>query len=176
MWRRVRVIPFIVVIPPAERDPELTERLLLHADAILSWAVEGWRAYREHGLSEPAAVLAATKAYQVDSDAVARFVAEACLTSVASTALTRELFIAWEAWATRDGAERFSEKAFGAELDRLGYPAKRTRRGALRAGLEPYAEDSPTGGDGWCPGSRKILTRGGRGNCYENPHHPSPRG
>ena len=113
MWRRVRVVLIIGAAGMVGR--KLTERLLLHADAILSWAVEGWRAYREHGLSEPAAVLAATKAYQVDSDAVARFVAEACLTSVASTALTRELFIAWEAWATRDGAERFSENSIGSD-------------------------------------------------------------
>jgi len=141
VWRRIRVIPFNVVIPPNERDPELTERLLLHTDSVLAWAVAGWQEYSEKGLSEPAAVLAATEAYQADSDAVARFVTEACMTSLASTSLTRELYAAWESWALRDGAERLSEKAFGAELDRLGYPAKRTKRGMLRAGLTPYSDD-----------------------------------
>ena len=67
VWRRIRVIPFNVVIPASERDPELSERLTLHADAILSWAVAGWQDYRAGGMREPASVLTATEEYQADS-------------------------------------------------------------------------------------------------------------
>lgn len=149
VWRRVRVVPFDVVVPVAERDPMLPERLLLHADAVLSWALEGYRDYREHGMREPASVVRATDDYQADSDAVGRFIADGCMTSPVSTATTRELFNAWKSWAIADGSEVISEKALGKELDRRGYPAKRTNRGAVRTGIAPFATDETTGGDGW---------------------------
>lgn len=141
VWRRVRVVPFDVVVPPQDRDPDLPERLLLHADAILAWAVEGYRDYREHGMREPASVLHATDAYQADSDAVRRFVDEACLTSPVATATTRELFTAWQRWATSEGAEALTERALGKELERLGYTAKRTSRGKTWTGLSPFADE-----------------------------------
>lgn len=149
VWRRIRVVPFEVVVPVGQRDGKLPERLLLHADAILAWAVAGYVDYREHGMSEPATVVQATGEYQADSDAVGRFLAEGCMVGPASTSTTRELFTAWQRWAIADGAEPMAEKAFGKELDRRGYPAKRTNRGAVRAGLAPFAADDRAGGDGW---------------------------
>ncbi|MBX4383522.1 hypothetical protein K4G98_23525, partial [Mycobacterium tuberculosis] len=38
IWRRIRVVPFEVVIPADEQDRELDARLQLEADSILSWA------------------------------------------------------------------------------------------------------------------------------------------
>ena len=140
VWRRIRVVPFEVVVPPEQRDPDLPERLQLEADAVLSWAVEGYRAYRSGGMAEPASVLRATDAYQADSDAVRRFIDEACMTSPVATATTRELFTAWQRWATAEGAEPMAERALGKELERLGYTAKRTNRGKTWAGLTPFAE------------------------------------
>lgn len=49
VWRRIRVVPFDVVVPEARRDPELPERLKLSADAILTWAIGGWFAYEDMG-------------------------------------------------------------------------------------------------------------------------------
>lgn len=149
VWRRVRVVPFEVIVPKAERDPALPERLQLHVDAILAWAVAGYVDYRDGGMREPATVVQATGEYQADSDAVGRFIAEACMTSPASTCTTRELFTAWSSWAARDGSDPMSEKALGKELDRRGYPAKKTNRGAVRSGIAPFAEPETLGGDGW---------------------------
>lgn len=151
VWRRIRVLPFEVVVAPEDRDPELPERLALHADAILSWAVAGHFDYEDNGgMREPASVVRATGDYQADSDAVARFVAEACETSPHIHASTRELYAAWQRWAISDGAEPMTEKALAKELDRLGYEARKTRTGMRRAGLAPLA-DSPSaaGGEGW---------------------------
>lgn len=150
VWRRVRVVPFGVVIPPEQRDPYLPERLLLHLDAILSWAVDGYVDYRRGGMQEPATVVRATEDYRTESDAVARFLEDACMRTSSGAATTRELYAVWQRWATRDGAESLNERAFGKELDRLGYPAVRTKRGATRAGLMPYADESDSGGgDAW---------------------------
>jgi putative DNA primase/helicase len=49
IWRRVRLVPFAVIIPPEERDPELPDKLLEERAGILAWAVEGcaeWRHVR----------------------------------------------------------------------------------------------------------------------------------
>ncbi len=139
VWRRVRVIPFKVVVPAEERDPELPERLALHADAVLSWVVAGHFDYEDNGgMREPPSVARATGNYQVESDAVQRFVSEACHVSPYATARTRELFSAWQRFAVSDGAEVLSEKAFGAELDRLGYLSKKTAAGMTRTGLTPF--------------------------------------
>lgn len=145
VWRRIRVIPFDVTIPEADRDSDLEERLQADADAVLSWAVAGWRSYRALGaLSEPDAVLARTADYQKASDAVGRFLAEMCVTgSPVVKATTAQLFSAWEKWRVADGAEMVSQKAFGQALDRLGYPASNPVQGKRwRSGIGLIGGDS----------------------------------
>lgn len=132
VWRRLRVIPFDVVIPTEDRDPHLDEALQAEADAVLGWAIAGWNAYRANGekLAEPPQVLAATGDYQRDSDAVARFIDEECVTSSdVQKATTTDLFNAWERWRNADGAEQVSQKAFGQALDKRGYPAGKPSNG-----------------------------------------------
>lgn len=150
VWRRIRVVPFEVIVPEGRRDGRLPERLLLHADAILAWAVAGYVDYRDGGMREPATVVQATGAYQADSDAVARFIAEGCMTGPGHTSTTGDLFAAWGVWARVEGAEQLSQKAFAQELDRCGYPAgKRTKRGMPRPGIAPYETGETGGGAGW---------------------------
>lgn len=149
VWRRVCVVPFDVVIPAADRDPALPERVRGAVDAVVSWAVAGWWDYEDNGgMREPAAVKAATEAYAVESDAVRRFVVEKCVTASNVSARTGELYEAWSEWAAEDGAEPLSVKTFGGELDRLGYRAKRTNKGAVRVGIGLPATAPVTGGDG----------------------------
>ena len=138
VWRRIRVIPFDVVIPDDQKDVGLKDRLILDADSILSWAIAGYYDYRDGGMRPPASVLNATAEYQQSSDVIRRFVGDECLTSPAATATTRELYSAWERWARTDPEARLlSEKAFSSELSRLGYEAKRTSRGKLWVGIAP---------------------------------------
>jgi putative DNA primase/helicase len=98
-------------------------------------------------MREPASVVRATGDYQADSDAVRRFIAEACETGPHVHAMTRELYGAWQRRALSDGAEAMSERAFAKELDRLGYEGRKTRAGAVRAGLTLPAEDALA--EGW---------------------------
>jgi len=136
VWRRVRVIPFDVVVPEEQRDPELPERLTLAADAVLTWAVQGWFDYEDQGgMGEPDAVLRATDAYQTESDPVKRFTLEHCVTGPHVSSPARPLFNAWQEWAVSDGAEPLSEKAFGEQLDRLGFKGRKTNIGKVRAGI-----------------------------------------
>lgn len=136
-WRRIRVVPFDVVIPEAEREKHLDERLQLQADAVLAWAVDGYRDYAERGdLGEPEAVQVATSAYRLDSDPVARFIAEECMPTPHGHVGAGELYQRWQRWAAQDGAAEMSGKAFGQALDHKGYPADRTNAtGRIRRGL-----------------------------------------
>lgn len=142
VWRRLRVVPFDVVIPEDERDTSLDARLQLDADAILTWAVEGYREYvRRGGLGAPRAVLARTEAYRVDNDAVSRFVAEVCDLNAHVSAETSTLHAAFERWARPEGVDPMSARALGQALDRLGYPASKGTGGRrLRRGIAPHVE------------------------------------
>ena len=60
IWRRIRVIPLNVKIPPDEVDPDLPNKLRAELPGVLSWAVRGALAWRKDGLAEPEPVIAAS--------------------------------------------------------------------------------------------------------------------
>jgi putative DNA primase/helicase len=146
VWRRLRVIPFDVVIPEDEQDHELDTRLQLEADGILDWAITGYRDYQTRGLDEPGSVRDATDTYHRNSDAVRRFIDDECVTtSPALKATTGQLHDAWEQWRVKDGAEPMSQKAFGQALDRHGYPAGQPVNGKRwRSGIALQVLDNDT--------------------------------
>lgn len=137
VWRRIRVVPFDVVVPEADRDPELPDRLQQAAEEVLAWAISGWREYQSNGLAEPPAVLTATGNYRADSDAVARFIEDECVTSSPLVkATTAQLFDVWSRWRAHEGAPEMSRKAFGQSLDVHGYPVTdKARDGRWRGGI-----------------------------------------
>jgi putative DNA primase/helicase len=137
VWRRMRVIPFDVVIPEEERDTELPDRLLLAADAVLTWAVNGYWDHEDNGgMREPAAVRAATASYQHESDPMARWIEECCTTGPRLKARAGELWQSWLNWSHDEGAEQVSRTAFGQALAKRGYSAGMDREGnRLRMGI-----------------------------------------
>ena len=56
IWRRILLVPFVVTVPEADRDPRLTEKLKAEAVGILRWAVEGCLEWQRRGLDPPPAV------------------------------------------------------------------------------------------------------------------------
>ncbi|GGB19472.1 hypothetical protein GCM10011492_06630 [Flexivirga endophytica] len=144
VWRRMRVVPFNITFADDTKDGDvdLPARLELQADGILTWAVEGYFDYVDNGgMREPASVKAATHDYQAESDDVGRFVAEACVTGSVYSAKTRTLFGAWQKWAQVAGdAKAIAERAFGKELDRLGYESGPNY--GPRLGIAPKPEDT----------------------------------
>ncbi|MFW7415781.1 DNA primase family protein [Demequina sp. SO4-18] len=136
IWARLRVIPFEVVIPKAEQDVHLPEQLQLEADAILTWALEGWQDYSARGLSEPAAVSKATDEYQSDMDAVGQFITERCLLNEHMYVKFSDLYYEWAQWSTANGTFTDTKKHFGAALDARGLTADRgSGNAAIRRGI-----------------------------------------
>jgi putative DNA primase/helicase len=145
VWRRLRVVPFDVVITEAERDNSLDVKLELEADAILGWAVNGWTDYRNHAnrLSEPAEVLQATSKYRTDSDDVGRFINDENWIRKSAKATTSQLYKAYQEWATQEGGEDMTSKSFGHVLDDKGFPVtSRTEKGRWRDGICVYRLDA----------------------------------
>ena len=66
IWRRIRVIPFSVTIPPDEQDKTLATRLAAELPGILNWALDGWKLWKEGGLKPPDQVVQSTGNYRTD--------------------------------------------------------------------------------------------------------------
>lgn len=80
IWRRIRLLPFGVTIPPQDQDHHLAEKLRLEFPGILNWAIEGCLNWQRDGLGAPAAVISATDSYRHESDALAEWLRERCVT------------------------------------------------------------------------------------------------
>jgi putative DNA primase/helicase len=145
IWRRPRLIPFDVVIPQAEQDETIGERLALEAAAVLAWLIDGYHEWRARGLDEPDAVRDATAAYRLESDAVNRFIEERCFTGPYHTVRSAELFNAWVAWCKVEGEESGTNKAFSTMLEAKGYDKRPTNVGAVWLKLGLAAEDDGFG-------------------------------
>lgn len=100
-WRRIRVIPFDVVVPKEDRDPTLGDKLKLEADGILAWAVAGLQQYIRNGfkMNTPTSVEGATAQYRGDNDDVTKFLNQRAELSPKHTATRAEIWDAWRAWA-----------------------------------------------------------------------------
>lgn len=123
-WRRIRVIPFDVTIPEADRDPQLGARLRDATDAILTWAVAGLADYQQGGMAPPEAVRVATADYQKRSDALTRFLEERCQRNRYSQTLVAGVWKAWEQWARDDGSGEMSKRELLDELAKRKFPTK----------------------------------------------------
>jgi len=136
VWRRLRKVDFGVTIPEAEQDGHLDDKLREAADAVLTWAVEGWRDFLDRGerLDEPEPVTAATAAYQVANDAVGRFLTECCYLSPDARVRVSDLMSRWRRWSSAEGVD-ITDTAFGTELDRRGYGRDKGRRNRHGLGL-----------------------------------------
>lgn len=117
-WARLRVVPFDVSFEGRE-DTTLEERLELEVNAVLTWAVEGLRAYHSQGLAAPAEVTARTDEYRADNDPLRRFIDEECVRSPGAT-VSKSLFASeYSRWAMDGREEMFSPKAIATHMQQI---------------------------------------------------------
>jgi putative DNA primase/helicase len=144
IWRRLRIVPFEVVIPVEERDSDLPDRLYEERDGVLRWLIEGYRAYLQHGLNEPDKVTEATKGYRNNSDMLGLFLDEKCYKGGGEhvSVRSKQLYDAWVAWCVVEGIkEPGTNKAFSTEIEKRGYDKKNDNRGAFWKGLGLQTDD-----------------------------------
>jgi putative DNA primase/helicase len=157
VWRRILVVPFDVVIPVEERDPDLPRRLKEATDAVLSWAFDGWLEYREKGLAPPEAVQRRTSEYQARSDVMARFFEDRVLENPHGRVKARDLYAAWTSWCHSTGEMPTSEVAFSAAMEARGFEKKRGAAGQQYLGLLLQSEDDDDDPDSGFRASRDAA-------------------
>ncbi|MGB8294732.1 MAG: phage/plasmid primase, P4 family [Polyangia bacterium] len=117
IWRRLRLIPFERVIPEAQRDPKLGEKLCAEMPGVLAWAVRGCLAWQRDRLGQSAKVQTATSDYRRESDRLAPFVVECCTTDPAAVVPRAALYRAYASWSETQGERRpMSDREFAEAL------------------------------------------------------------
>ena len=149
IWRRLRLVKFDVTIPPERQDRDLPARLRAELPGILSWAVAGCIEWQERGLQTPPAVLEATAEYRQESDLLAQFVAERCLTGEGLQVRSTVLYAAYQGWCRENGLDHpLSQKALSRQLDERGFDRTENRAGqAIWLGLAVEAASNGSAGE-----------------------------
>src|ERR1017187_5513713 len=113
IWRRWRLLPFERTIAEADRDPELTEKLVAEMPGILAWAVRGCIAWQGNRLQPSSKVLMATADYRSESDRLGPFVDECCMLDPQASIPRASLYRSYKQWSDAQGERRApSEKDF----------------------------------------------------------------
>jgi P4 family phage/plasmid primase-like protien len=128
IWRRIRLIPWAVTIPPAEQDRKLAEKLRDELPGVLAWIVRGCSAWLQEGLKAPEEVRQATKAYRAEMDVLAAFLADCCVRDEDESAFAGELWGAWKRWCDESGEQAGTQKRFGGRLAERGFLNHRDSR------------------------------------------------
>ena len=116
IWRRMRLIPFTVTIPEAERDATLAEQLRAELPGILAWAVRGAVEWAQGGLQAPATVRSATARYRSDNDVLGQFFRE-CVKFDASAVIARaRLREMYELWCREIGCEPVGPRRLASKI------------------------------------------------------------
>ena len=126
IWRRIKLVPWEVVIPEDERDEDLGDKLALELDAVLAFLVRGYRDWHINGLGDPEQVTAATGSYRSESDAISRFIDQRCLTGPHFHVRSSELFAAWSKWCAGEGEETGTQTSFSTTLVNRGFDKTKT--------------------------------------------------
>jgi putative DNA primase/helicase len=136
IWRRLRLVPFKVAIPPEERDPHLAPKLIAELPGILQWAIAGCLEYQRDGLKPPAIVLDAVRQYREESDVLGRFIAECCEQRKLAQVKSSSLFSAYREFCERAGERWMSDKELPEEMQRRGFSRERKEAGSFYFGIE----------------------------------------
>jgi putative DNA primase/helicase len=156
IWRRVRLVPFTIVIPPAQRDPHLAEKFKGELAGILNWAIEGCMIWQLSGLKEPDCILAATDEYRAEQDTLASFIGEHCTLGKDRTCKVSKkiLWAVYQKYVVESGEPGYEHKpTFFKEIMRI--PGVKSARGTdnvsefrgISVTADPNTDPEPTDGE-----------------------------
>ncbi len=135
LWRRVLLVPFEVVIPEANRDAKLGEKLRAEAPGILRWLVEGCLAWQRDGLAPPTVVREQTEAYRSSEDVIGAFLDERTVRVTGHRQPAGTLYAAFKSWAEAQGSKPARGNDFAAELVGRGFRRDTVRAGTFYLGI-----------------------------------------
>jgi putative DNA primase/helicase len=166
IWRRIKLVPFDVVIPDAEQDRTLPEQLRQEQAGILAWAVQGCLAWQRDGLGTPDEVRAATTRYRAEMDTLGEFLAECYVQEKAAWVSAAALYTTYLDWTKQAGELAISKQALGSRLADRGLQPMKSQQQRGWLGLRPA--DTGTHGTHRDTDSDKPPSRAREGGFYEN--------
>jgi putative DNA primase/helicase len=147
IWRRLRLVPFGVQIPPDEQDRDLLRKLHAELPGILNWALQGCREWQTVGLKPPAIVTAAVAEYRAESDTLGRFISECCEPRPNAQVKSGVLFKRYQEFCEQAGERWLASKDFPNEMQRRGFTWKRMTAASVYLGVELRASDEQNWGN-----------------------------
>ena len=135
IWRRIRLIPFEVVIPEEERDNDLLGKLETELPGILGWALEGYRLWKAEGLKMPEEIRAAVNGYRDEMDLLAAFFEECCILDKSKMAKSSMLYHSYSEWAEKNGEHVMSNRRLAGQLKERGHDSFRQNDGIYWIGI-----------------------------------------
>jgi len=135
IWRRIRLVPFTVKIPPDERDPDMPSKLRDEYPGILAWMVRGCVEWQARGLAEPDEVLVATKSYRAEEDRVQAFVDDCCELDHMAKVTGKALYAAYVKHADAMKEHPVLYTTFRQTMEERGFPKIKGKHGIEFVGL-----------------------------------------
>jgi putative DNA primase/helicase len=130
IWRRIRLIPFDVVLSDEEIDRDLPSKLEAELPGILAWAVQGCLDWQKHGLVMPNEVRSATLEYKEESDILSKFLEDRCELGRNEKISIKNLYDAFKNWCDENADDLLSKKTFGHFLKQRGF--KQSKNDGIR--------------------------------------------
>lgn len=145
IWRRMRLIPYDVTIPEAERDPDLLAKLLDELPGILNWAIQGCFRWLDERLGVPPDVQAATASYRTEMDTLGDFIVECCEEIPEAIETAKALYFRYGQWCDETGENRLTKNQFGRKLTERGFVPEKggASNSAIRKGLSLISRSGP---------------------------------
>lgn len=116
IWRRIRLIPFLVTFQPAQQDKHLQDKLRTELPGILNWAIKGCKAWQKSGLATPKVVTDAVDSYRDDMDIIGQWVAESCAVGANLESKAADAYQSYKFWSERSGYRPMSAGTFSREF------------------------------------------------------------
>lgn len=121
IWRRMRLVPWIVTIPEGERDPDFGLKLEREASGILNHLLAGLCDWLQNRLNMPKDVADATAEYRKDSDVLGRFLESCVETKDKDRVQSSALYAVFQAWCKANGEREWTATGFGRALGERGF-------------------------------------------------------
>lgn len=125
LYRRAVILGFNRTFGPAEKDPDLAEKLIAELPGILNFALCFYAQALVRGFTVPASSKEAVDKWRNEADQVRQFLDERCVDDPTGKVQVRLLYTAFKNWAFEAGIRNIvSEKGMGDRLENLGYGRK----------------------------------------------------
>lgn len=139
IWRRVRLIPWEMMIPVAERKSQtrLFRDFQREWPGILNWLLEGLLIYLEEGgLKTPFEIQEATDKHRAERDKIGQFITDCVRIRKDGKVSANAMFDAYVAWCRANAITAANQTVFGTILGQKNLEKDRKGPGTFYIGVE----------------------------------------